>query len=394
MTGEGVTGTGSTGTGSNGTGSTEAGDLALDRRHMAHALALGRRGLGNTWPNPAVGCVIAQGARIVGRGWTQPGGRPHAEVVALAQAGAAARGATAYVTLEPCAHHGKTPPCADALIAAGIARVVVALGDPDARVNGQGLARLRAAGIGVREGIGAVQARLDQAGFLSRVTRGRPFVTLKLASSVDGRIATASGESRWITGPEARRVVHALRLRHDAVMVGAGTMRADDPALTVRGFGTARQPVRQPVRVVLSRHLDLPLDSRLAASATETPVWLLHGDRADPARVAAWAAAGAALFAVPVRHGAIDPRAALETLGEQGLTRVFCEGGGSLAAALIAEGLVDELVGFTAGIALGAEGRPSLAALGVGALGEAPRFALAETRAVGGDVMHRWVRAV
>lgn len=369
------------------------GDHARDARHMAHALALGRRGLGNTWPNPAVGCVIAHGPRVVGRGWTQVGGRPHAEVVALAQAGAAARGATAYVTLEPCAHHGKTPPCADALVAAGVARVVVALRDPDPRVNGRGLARLRGAGIAVTEGVGAREARVDQAGFLSRVTRGRPHVTLKLASSFDGRIATASGESRWITGPEARRFVHALRMRHDAVMVGAGTQRADDPSLTVRGLGPSWQPVRQPVRVVLSRHLDLPLDSNLAATARDVPVWLLHGDRADAGRMAAWAAAGATLFAVPTGPGGLDPASVLEILGKQGITRVFCEGGGSLAAALICAGLVDELVGFTAGVALGAEGRPSLAAMGIGALAEAPRFALVETRTLGGDAMHRWVRA-
>ncbi len=366
------------------------GDPLRDARHMAHALALGRRGLGNTWPNPAVGCVIAQRDRIVGRGWTQPGGRPHAEVMALTQAGAAAQGATAYVTLEPCAHHGETPPCADALVAAGLARVVVAIDDPDPRVNGQGLVRLRGAGIDVTQGVLGAEARDDQAGFLSRVTRGRPWVTLKLASSFDGRIATASGESQWITGAEARRVVHGLRLRHDAVMVGAGTVRADDPSLTVRGLGARRQPVR----VVLSRHLDLPVDRQLAATAREVPVWLLHGDRADPARVAAWDSCGARSFAVPVRNAAVDPAAALEVLGKQGITRVFCEGGGSLAVSLIADGLVDELVGFTAGLALGAEGRPSLAAMGVGALAEAPRFSLVETRAVGSDAMHRWRRAV
>ena len=371
------------------TGPAAASDPARDARHMAHALALGRRGLGNTWPNPAVGCVIVSGDRVVGRGWTQPGGRPHAEVVALAQAGVAARGATAYVTLEPCAHHGKTPPCAEALVAAGVARVVVALTDPDPRVNGQGVARLRAGGVAVTEGVCEEAARADQAGFLSRVTKGRPHVTLKLASSFDGRIATASGESQWITGPEARRAVHALRMRHDAVMVGAGTVRADDPALTVRGLGVRRQPVR----VVLSRHLDLPLDSQLARTARTVPLWLLHGDRADPARVAAWQEAGALCLPVPVRHGAIDPMVAMEVLGNQSLTRVFCEGGGSLAASLMAEGLVDELVGFTAGLALGAEGRPSLAAMGVGALAEAPRFRLVETRAVGGDALHRWLRA-
>lgn len=360
-----------------------------DTRYMALALALGRRGLGQTWPNPAVGCVIVRDGRIVGRGSTQPGGHPHAEVIALAQAGDAARGATAYVTLEPCAHHGKTPPCADALVAAGVSRVVVALTDPDPRVNGQGLARLRDAGISVDEGVLAAEARADQCGFLSRVERGRPMVTLKLASSFDGRIATASGESQWITGPEARRAVHALRMRHDAVMIGAGTARADDPLLTVRGLGVAHQPVR----VVLSRNLDLPLDSQLSRSAGEVPVWLVHGDRADPGLVSAWQGLGARLIAVPVARGQLDLAAALAALGEAGLTRVFCEGGGALAASLLSEGLVDELVGFTAGLALGAEGRPALAAMGVSRLSEAPRFELIEARAVGGDVMHHWRRA-
>ena len=359
-----------------------------DARFMTTALALGRRGLGRCWPNPAVGCVIVAAGRIVGRGWTQPGGRPHAEVVALAQAGDAARGATAYVTLEPCAHHGKTPPCADALAAAGIARVVIALSDPDDRVNGQGIARLRDAGIEVVEGVGAAQARADQRGFLSRVTRGRPMVTLKLAASLDGRIATASGESRWITGPAARRAVHALRRGHDAVMVGAGTVRADDPALTVRGMGT----VRQPVRVVVSRQLDLPLEGQLARTAGEVPVWILHGDRADPVRISAWRDAGAVLHAVPVRGGRVDMTAALGVLGREGLTRVFCEGGGALAASLLAEDLVDEFVGFTAGLALGAEGRPALDAMGIGRLADAPRFRLVDTRTLGGDVLHRWVR--
>nr|WP_281844095.1 bifunctional diaminohydroxyphosphoribosylaminopyrimidine deaminase/5-amino-6-(5-phosphoribosylamino)uracil reductase RibD [Sinisalibacter aestuarii] len=355
---------------------------------MALALALGRRGHGQTWPNPAVGCVIVKDGRIVGRGATRPGGRPHAEVVALAQAGAAARGATAYVTLEPCSHHGKTPPCADALAEAGVARVVVALTDPDPRVNGRGIARLRAAGIEVTEGVLADEARADQKGFLSRVTLGRPMLTLKLASSFDGRIATASGESQWITGPEARRLVHALRMRHDAVMIGAGTARADDPALTVRGLGAARQPVR----VVLSRNLDLPLDGQLARTAPDVPVWLVHGDRADPALISAWTGLGARLIPVPVTRGQLDPGAALAALGKAGLTRVFCEGGGALAASLLAEGLVDELVGFTAGLALGAEGRPALAAMGVDRLADAPRFDLVETRAAGGDVMHRWTR--
>ena len=352
---------------------------------MTAALALGRRGLGATWPNPSVGCVIVRDGRVVGRGATAPGGRPHAEAVALARAGGAARGATAYVTLEPCAHHGVTPPCADALIAGGVARVVIALRDPDPRTDGGGVTRLRAAGIAVEEGVGEPRAREDHAGFLARVARGRPWLTLKLATSFDGRIATASGESRWITGPLARRLVHAERLRHDAVMVGAGTARADDPALTVRGLGA----VRQPVRVVLSSGLDLDPDGALGRTAGEAPVWLLHAG-APEAQHAAWEARGARTIAVAGGAGRLDPVAAMRTLGEAGLTRVLCEGGGALAASLLAAGLVDELLGFTAGLALGAEGRPGVGPLDLAALADAPRFALVETRAVGGDAMHRW----
>lgn len=352
---------------------------------MAHALALGRRGLGHVWPNPAVGCVIVREGRVVGRGWTQPGGRPHAETAALVMAGAAARGATAYVTLEPCAHHGQTPPCAAALVDAGVARVVIAAPDPDPRVNGQGVAMLRAAGVAVTEGVLRAEAEADQRGFLTRVRQGRPMMTLKLASSLDGRIATASGESRWITGAEARRRVHLLRLTHDAVMVGAGTARADDPALTVREFGR----VAQPVRVVLSSRLDLP-GGVLLASAREAPVWLVHGPAAPAERRQSWTAAGARLFEVP--GDGVDPAAALAALGAAGLTRVLCEGGGRLASALLAAGLVDELVQFTAGMALGAEGRAMLGPLGLERLAQAPRFRLAAVQPVGGDVMARWVR--
>ncbi len=358
-----------------------------DARFMALALALGRRGLGQVWPNPAVGCVLVQGDRIVGRGWTQPGGRPHAEAMALSQAGPAARGATAYVTLEPCAHHGKTPPCADALIAAGVARVVVALQDPDPRVSGKGLARLKDAGIKVEVGLGQDAARLDQRGFLSRVTQGRPMLSLKLATSLDGRIATASGESQWITGPLARREGHALRARHDAVLVGAGTARADDPTLTVRDLGVARQPVR----VVASRNLDVPNPSRLTQSVAEGPVWMLHGPSAPDPRRAAMQAAGVSLHEVPLGpDGQLDPDGILATLGAAGLTRVYCEGGGGLAAALLGAGLVDDLILFQAGLALGAEGRPALGVMGIAALAEAERFALISSRSLGPDTVSVW----
>ena len=360
--------------------------MSTDARYMALALSLGRRGQGNTWPNPAVGCVIVREGRIVGRGWTQPSGRPHAEVVALAQAGALARGATAYVTLEPCAHTGKTPPCASALIAAGVARVVAAVEDTDPRVSGKGFAMLRAAGIEVTTGVLASEAVRDLAGFFQRIETGRPYVTLKLANSFDGRIATATGESQWITGPEARRYVHALRANHDAVMVGAGTARVDDPSLTVRDMGVTQQPVR----VVLSRRLDLPLMGKLARTAAEVPVWICHGPEVDPLLRRSWLELGAELIDCPLDQGQIDPSAVLQALGARGMTKVFCEGGGALAAALLARDLVDELIGFTAGLAIGAEGLPGIGAMGLERLAEAQRFDLMDVRPIGADVLHRW----
>ena len=352
-----------------------------DKRFMALALSLGRRGMGRTWPNPAVGCVITQGNRIVGRGWTAPGGRPHGETQALKQAGAAACGATAYVTLEPCAHTGQTPPCVDALIGAGIARVVVAIEDPDSRVAGQGLARLRGAGIAVETGVLADQARADHLGFLCRISEGRPMVTLKLATSLDGRIATASGESRWITGPAARRAVHAMRLTHDAVLIGAGTARTDDPSLTVRDFG----PVPQPVRIVASAHLNIPQDSKLVQSAAQVPLWLLH---APGAATDAWVDTPARLLSVNTDgSGHLDPAAMLRALAAQGLTRVFCEGGGALAACLLKAGLVDRVALFTAGKVIGAEGLPAIAHLGLDRLAAAPEFQIHDHRTLGADAL-------
>ncbi len=358
-----------------------------DSRFMRLALGLAARGLGNVWPNPAVGCVIVNAARIVGRGWTQPGGRPHAERRALDMAGPAARGATAYVTLEPCAHHGHTPPCSEALIAAGVARVVTALEDPDPRVSGRGHAMLRAAGLAVTEQVMAPEARVLQAGFLSRVSRGRPHLALKLGASFDGRIALANGESQWITGPQARAHVQALRARFDAVLVGAGTARADDPLLTVRSF----VPVRPPVRLVASRRLDLPR-GRLAASVPDAPLWLLHGPDAPAEARDYWAGLGAEPIELPATGQGLDPVALMQALGARGLTRVFCEGGGQLAASLMAAGLVDELIGFTAGLVLGGDARPGIGALGLDRLAEAPRYALSTVQPIGGDVLTRWLR--
>lgn len=359
-----------------------------DRRFMALAIALGARGLGQVWPNPAVGAVIVQAGRIVGRGWTQPGGRPHAETQALAQAGAAATGATAYVSLEPCAHHGQTPPCASALIGAGVARVVSALEDPDPRVAGRGHAMLRAAGIAVDAGVLAAEARHMQRGFLNRIERGRPLLTLKLAQSLDGRIATASGESRWITGDAARRRVHLMRATHDAVLIGAGTARADDPALTVRGFG----PVRQPLRIVVSRGLDLPKDGALARTAREVPLWLAHGSGVDATLRRGWESIGARLIELPERGAGLDPAALSAALAGAGLTRVLCEGGGQLAAALLAADLVDDLAVFSAGLALGADGRPGVGGLGFDRLADAPRFSLLGSERIGPDALAIWTR--
>lgn len=362
---------------------------AQDARFMDLAIALGRRGLGQVWPNPAVGCVVVRAGIIVGRGWTAAGGRPHAETQALAQADAAARGGTAYVSLEPCAHHGRTPPCAAALVDAGVARVVSALRDPDPRVAGRGHAMLRAAGVVVTEGVREADARAAQAGFLSRIERGRPLVTLKLALTLDGRIATGSGESRWITGPEARRAVHGLRASHDAVLVGVGTALADDPDLRVRGLGI----LGGPVRLVADSRLSVPPDGRLGRSAGAAPVWMLHTRAAGPAARRAWAARGAELVEVPAHAaGRIDPAAMLAELGARGLTRVLCEGGGLLAASLLRAGLVDALAVFSSGKVIGAEGRAGVGPLALAALADAPAFDLIEARPLAGDIMHLWHR--
>lgn len=357
-----------------------------DRDHMAHALRLAARGLGNTWPNPAVGCVIIKNGRVIGRGWTQPGGRPHAEVGALEQARHLAAGAIAYVTLEPCAHHGRTPPCADALISARVSRVVTALTDPDPRVSGKGHAMLRAAGIEVMEGMLSDQAALLNAGFLKRVKGGLPFVTLKLAATLDGRIATASGESRWITGPLARRKVHALRLSHDAVMVGSGTALADDPDLTVREMGASRQPVR----ILIDRTLRHASDSRLGLSAKAHPVWVLHSRSAPEAARGGWHDAGATLIEVPEQDGRLDLPAALRSLADQGLTRILTEGGSTLGAALVRAGLVDDLALFSGGLLIGAEGHPALGPLQLAALADGPRPKLVEFQHLGPDLYSLW----
>jgi len=375
---------------------------------MSAALSLAARGLGATWPNPSVGCVIAgRDGRVVGRGRTGLRGRPHAETNALAMAGEAAREGTAYVTLEPCSHHGQTPPCADALIDAGIARVVVAAGDPDPRVNGNGLARLRAAGIEVVAGFMAEAASEILAGFFARVTLGRPLVTLKIASTLDGRIATAAGESRWITGEAARQAVHALRGRHDAVMTGIGTVLADDPDLTCRLPGYAHRPA---VRIVADGFLRMPRHARLVTSAHHAPSWILYHTNSLPEGVAAenaqpgdiqatraqlLAEAGARCIPVPKGGDGVDLAAALSALGTRGLTRILVEGGARLAASMLHADLVDRIVWFHAPGLLGGDAVPAIQSLGVDRLASMQRFkpAGAGPRQIGADMMSEFSRA-
>lgn len=358
---------------------------------MRAALALARRGLGRVWPNPTVGCVLTREGRVVGRGFTQPGGRPHAEAEALRMAGDAARGATAYVTLEPCSHHGRTPPCADALVGASIGRAVVAVQDPDPRVSGAGLAALQAAGIEVATGLGEAEAREINAGFFARILSGRPLVTAKAATGLDGRIATHKGESRWITGPAARARAHLLRATHDAVMLGIGTAAIDDPQLTVRLPGLA---AASPVRIVVDGRLRLPLTHQLVRTAQEIPTWIVTAEGADAERVAALAECGVEVIAVPrdPRGEYPDLAAALQALGQRGLTRVLVEGGGHLLAAMLRAGLVDRLAWFRAGMMLGGDGVPVAVAFGIDRLEDAPRFVRLGVEPCGDDVVETWAR--
>jgi diaminohydroxyphosphoribosylaminopyrimidine deaminase/5-amino-6-(5-phosphoribosylamino)uracil reductase len=360
-----------------------------DLAHMRAALALARRGLGTTWPNPSVGCVIVRDGRVVGRGVTQPGGRPHAERVALAMAGEAARGATVYVTLEPCCHTGRSPPCTDALIEAGIKRVVAATGDPDPRVDGKGLAQLQAAGIEVATGLLQAEAEETLLGFRTRITQGRPMVTLKLATTLDGKIATANGESQWITGVPARKMAHALRGWHDAVMVGVGTVLSDNPELTCRIDGFRPTPV---VRVIADSHLRTPLTARLAQTAKDVPTWFLQRTDTDPLRRQAFSEAGATLIDVAPGPLGLDLKAAFQALGAAGLTRVLVEGGGQIAAAVLRARLVDRIAWFHAPGIIGGDGWPSVQAFGLDALAQMPRFKRDCVMPVGQDMLSLYTR--
>ncbi len=338
---------------------------------MRAALALARRGLGETAPNPSVGCVVVKDGRVVGRGRTGVGGRPHAEVQALAAAGEAARGATVYVTLEPCSFTGKTPPCAKALVEAGVKNVVIGARDPNPKVNGQGTAMLRQAGIAVTEGVLRAECEAVISGFAMVMTQGRPLVRLKLASTLDGKIATHERESQWLTGEAARRAAHAMRGRHDAVLVGVGTVLSDDPELTCRIEGFQSGAL---LRLVVDSHLRTPLMSKLVRGAGTAPVWILHWDGADASRKRALEGAGVRLFEMPASKAGVDLGAAMQALGKAGLTRVLAEGGGTLAAGLLRADLVDRLAWFHAPGIMGADGWPAAQAFGVAKLAEMPRF--------------------
>ncbi len=359
-------------------------DLArTDHRHLAEALRLARRGLYSTRPNPHVGCVIARDGEIVGRGFHHHAGGPHAEIVALGEAGAQAAGATVYVTLEPCNHHGRTPPCVDALIAARVARVIYACDDPHPRVAGQGAARLRAAGIDAQRGTLETAARELNRGFLSRFERGRPWVTLKTGMSLDGCTALANGRSQWITGAAARADVQRLRAQSCAVMTGSGTVLADDPALTVRD---ARYDLggRPPLRVVLDSHLTLPATARLLADPA--PV-LVFCTTAPPPRRAALESAGAEIECVPAAaDGRVDPAAALARLATREINEVLVECGPRLAGALVIAGCVDELVCYVAPRLLGAGARAAFAWPDLENLADSPGFTFVDVRRIGDDL--------
>jgi diaminohydroxyphosphoribosylaminopyrimidine deaminase/5-amino-6-(5-phosphoribosylamino)uracil reductase len=357
-----------------------------DARWMEHALRLGRRTLGATGANPAVGCVIVADGRLVGAGWTDVGGRPHAETGALAMAGDAARGATAFVTLEPCSHHGRTAPCAEALIAAGVARVVTGLEDPDPRVAGRGHAALQAAGIAVETGLLADEARSDLGGYLSRIVRKRPHVVLKLAVSADGKIAETAGAPTAITGEAARNWVHAVRAECDAVLVGVSTVMADDPLLTCRLPGLED---RSPVRVISDSRASLAPDSRLARSAGTVPVWLLTLVGEAPAL----AERGIVLIAcAATADGKVDLADALRHLAERGINRVLAEGGARMAQALVEADLVDEVYLLSASRELGAGGLDALAGLPLGAITDSQRFRPAGKEWLGEDLLSVYER--
>ena len=359
---------------------------ADERRFMRLALTLGRRGLGNTWPNPAVGAVIVKDGIVIGRGWTQPGGRPHAETQAILQAGEAAKDATLYATLEPCSHHGKTPPCAAAIIAAGLARVVSAIEDPNPQVAGRGHAMLRDAGIAVTIGVCAVEAQRAHAGHIRRIVDGRPHVTLKFAVSADGKAALAGRRPIQITGEDTRARVHLMRAMHDAILVGIGTVLADDSELTCRLPGMLAQ---SPVRIVLDQALRTPISSKLGRTARDVPVWVFCGLDAPLDCETALTQHGVQVQRVRVEQGGtLDLSHVLQSLANKGITRLMVEGGPRVAASFIKANLVDEAVLLRGPITIGMDGIDPLDGLSLDALTSSAHLRLSHTATIGADILN------
>ncbi len=362
---------------------TEPALLTPHTEYMRVALSLAQRGLGNTWPNPAVGCVIVKNDLVVGRGWTQPGGRPHAEREALDRAGESARGADAYVTLEPCCHQGQTPPCADALINAGVKQVFVAVMDPDYRVSGAGISKLEAAGIDVTAGLLREEATKANSGFLNRVKTGRPSFTLKTATTADGKIATKSLQSQWITGDEARRYGHLLRATNDAVLVGSGTVLEDDPELTCRlpGLSSDRRP-----RIVIDGRLRVPLTSKLVSSADQTPLWIVTLTTHSADQTSPYEAHGVTVIRVKADEAGHPriPEWSLE-LGRRGITRILVEGGSTLAGGLLAANLIDRITWFRSPKVMGDDGIAAISALGAHRIEDLLQFQTILSKPIGQD---------
>jgi len=361
-----------------------------DTHFMRAALVLARRGLGRTWPNPAVGCLIVRDDKIVGRGWTQPGGRPHSETEALRQAGSASYGADAYISLEPCDHYGETGPCTEALIAAGIRHAVIAVEDPDPRVAGRGIERLQRAGIKVTTGVCRHAAADLNAGFFLSIKQGRPFFTLKVATTLDGRIATRTGESQWITGGESRAVAHHLRAQHDAVLIGSGTALSDDPLLSCRLPGMED---RSPIRIVADGRLRLTPAMKLIKTARQVPTWVVTIPATEAERRRALEHRGVTIIEVegtPSGHPA--PEAVGAVLADHGITRVLIEGGAGVAGSYLNAGLVDRLAWFRAARVIGSDGVPATGPLGINELQDAPSFSRLGVMQIGDDVLETFSR--